>query len=77
MKWQDESEYRLAIPLPKDEDWNTLLYHPEEITELYLGSAMTPGKKEQIVAAARKINPRIAVFDSSCDANKTLSFTAY
>jgi hypothetical protein len=77
LKWQHESEYRLAIPLPKGEDWNTLLYHPEEITELYLGSAMTPGKKEQIVAAAKELNPRIAVFNGSCDANKTLTFTAY
>ena len=43
LKWQHESEYRLAIPLGEDEEpYDTLLYHPEEITEIYLGLAIYP-----------------------------------
>jgi Protein of unknown function (DUF2971) len=44
---QFESEYRLVIPVRANEDWSALLYHPEEITELYLGSAMTKDQGRQ------------------------------
>ena len=32
LEWEHESEYRLAILLRQGEVWNTLAYHPEEIT---------------------------------------------
>jgi hypothetical protein len=57
LEWEHESEYRLAIPLRRGEkEWDTLPYHPEEITEMYLGLAMTketrltlsPGPKRSI-----------------------------
>jgi hypothetical protein len=52
LDWDHESEYRLAIPLRQGEDWNTLPYHPEEITELYLGLAMTTENEEEIIGKA-------------------------
>jgi len=65
LQWKHESEYRLAIPLAEgEEDWTTLPYHPEEITELYLGIAMTPEDKTEIVGKAKALNPSIAVFQA-------------
>jgi Protein of unknown function (DUF2971) len=65
LKWKHENEYRLAIPLAEgEEDWTTLPYHPEEITELYLGMATTPENKAEIVGKAKALNPRIAVFQA-------------
>ncbi len=65
LKWEHESEYRLAIPLAKGEDdWTTLPYHPEEITELYLGMAMTPEDKAEIVDKAKALNPSMAVYQT-------------
>ena len=65
LKWKHESEYRLAIPLAKgEEDWTTLPYHPEEITELYLGMAMTPEDKTEIVDMAKALNPDIVVYQA-------------
>jgi hypothetical protein len=63
LKWEYEGEYRLAIPLgPDEEPWETLKYHPEEITELYLGLAMENADKADIVAKAKGLNPDIVVF---------------
>lgn len=75
LPWQYEGEYRLAIPLRKGEPpWNTLKYHPEEITELYLGLAMTKEDKDDIVAKAKALNPEIAIFQAARDANTSLIF---
>lgn len=63
-----ESEYRHAIPLGEgEEDYRTQPFHPEEITELYLGSAMTDADKQEIGAMARAINPQIAVSQAKRD----------
>jgi hypothetical protein len=63
LKWAHEGEYRLAIPLGQDEaPWETLQFHPEEITELYLGLAMENADKAAILAKARALNADIAVF---------------
>lgn len=62
LKWKHENEYRLAIPIRPGENWDTLPYHPEEVTELYLGRAMTNQNKEEIVDTAKAVNPVIKVF---------------
>jgi hypothetical protein len=63
LKWAHESEYRLEIPLRKNETpWNTDPYHPEEITELYLGFAMEKADAERIVDMALAVNPHIEIF---------------
>ena len=63
LDWQHEGEYRLAIPIRKDEEpWITLPYHPEEITELYLGLEMEKSDIEDIVGKARDVNPDIAIY---------------
>jgi hypothetical protein len=60
-----EGEYRLAIPLGEgEEDYRVLAYHPEEISELYLGAAMKETDKREIIATAKALNPAIAVFPS-------------
>lgn len=75
LKWQHESEYRLAIPLGKNEKpYDTLSYHPEEITEMYLGHAMGPKDREMIVAKARTINRDIAIFQAKCRAAGAIAF---
>ena len=75
LPWRHEGEFRLAIPLRKGEPpWNTLPYHPEEITELYLGCAMTQEDKEEIVFKAKALNPEIAIFQASRDAETKLTF---
>ena len=76
LDWAHEGEYRLAIPIVgRDErPWNTLLYYPEEITELYLGLAMDNGDLTQIVSMARAINPDIAVFQARREADGKLGF---
>lgn len=65
LKWQHESEYRLLIPIVGGQDWNTQPYHPEEITELYLGLAMAKEKRELIVRMAKAVNPNIVIFQTS------------
>ncbi|MCP3447349.1 DUF2971 domain-containing protein [Bradyrhizobium sp. CCGUVB14] len=68
LPWQHEGEYRLAIPIaPGEEPWNTLPYHPEEITELNLGAAMTDADKQDIVAKAKAVNAQIKVFQAKKD----------
>jgi len=63
LKWAHESEYRLEIPLRKNEEpWNTDPYHPEEIVELYLGLAMEKADADRIVGIALAVNPNIAIF---------------
>jgi hypothetical protein len=74
-KWEYESEYRLAIPIRADgQEWNTLPYLPEEISELYLGHKMPDETKNEIVGLAQAVNPKIAIFDTSIGGNGRLSF---
>jgi Protein of unknown function (DUF2971) len=74
LDWQYESEYRLAIPLGHGEkDWNTLAYHPDEITEIYLGAKMTAESKTEMIGLAQAVNSHIKIFDMFYDANGNLS----
>lgn len=73
--WRHEAEYRLAIPLRKGEPpWDVLKYHPEEITEIYLGLAMTMEDKEDIVSKAKTLNPDISIFQVARGADTKLTF---
>jgi hypothetical protein len=75
LKWQHECEYRLAIPLGKDEEpYDTMSYHPEEITEIYLGLAMDKADKDDIAAKARRVNPGIAIFQAKRDPKGVIVF---
>jgi|SRR5215467_14341247 len=74
LPYKFEKEYRLAIPVGEEGDWSTLPYHPEEITELYLGLAMATEGKQDIVAKAKAVNPNIAIFQVSRDAGRKLAF---
>jgi hypothetical protein len=75
LKWQHECEYRLAIPLGQDEEpYDTLPYHAEEITELYLGLAMEKADKDDIVAKAKAVNPDIAIFRVKRDPTSAIAF---
>ena len=75
LKWKDECEYRLAIPLGEDEEpYDTLPYYPEEIMEMYLGLAMTETDKADITAKARAVNPDITIFQAKRDADNAIVF---
>jgi hypothetical protein len=75
LKWKHEGEYRLVIPLrPGEKEWNTMRYHPEEITELYLGLSMMKENRDEITGSAKAVNPDIAIFQSFRGANQTLRF---
>jgi Protein of unknown function (DUF2971) len=75
LQWEYESEYRLAIPLGQGEEpYETLKFHPEEITELYLGLAIDEADKADIQAKAKALNPNIAVFQSKRDTHGKLAF---
>lgn len=75
LDWQHEGEFRLVIPIGKNEKpWNTLSYHPEEITELYLGLEMEKSDIKDIVGMARTVNRDIAIFRAKRDGNGKLFF---
>ena len=75
LDWRHEGEYRLTIPIaPGEEQWNTLPYHPEEITELYLGADITEIDKQQIVALAKGVNASIKVFQASLSVDGKITF---
>ena len=63
LDWSYENEYRLAIPLmPGEKFWDTMGYHPDEISELYLGAMATKEFKNEIVKMAQAVNSKIEVF---------------
>jgi hypothetical protein len=75
LKWKHESEYRLAIALGKNEKpYDTLPYHPEEVTEMYLGLAMDKKDKDDIIAKAKALNPKIAIFQAKRDVKGAIAF---
>ena len=72
-----ESEYRLAIPLGEgEEDYRTLAYHPEEVTELYLGASTKAEDKADIIGKAKALNPKIAVFQAWRSDQGQITFAA-
>jgi hypothetical protein len=74
LKWEHEKEYRLAIPIIDGKNWNLMPYHPEEITELYLGAEIRDNAKRDIVGLAKSLNPNISIFQSRIHADKNISF---
>jgi hypothetical protein len=75
LKWKHEGEYRLSIPVGKNQlPWDTLPYHAEEITELHLGVAMEAGDRDEIIGLAKAVNPNIIVFRALRDADGKLRF---
>ena len=75
LAWQHEGEYRLAIPIGKDQPpWNTDPYYPEEITELYLGLEMGRSDIDDIVGKAGDINPDITIYRANRDCGRKLVF---
>jgi len=75
LQWQDEKEYRVAVPLREDEEpWETLSFHPEEIAELYLGAKMRLADMALIIRQARRINPAIAIFQTELGEKDDVAF---
>jgi hypothetical protein len=75
LKWKDECEYRLAIPLDEDEEpYETLPYYPEEITEMYLGLAMAETDNADITVKAKAVNPNIAIFQAKRGSDNAIVF---
>ncbi len=65
----------LAIPLEgMEKPYNTMSYHPEEVTEVYLVSQSCRKTKADIVAKAMSVNPDIAIFQVGRDAKDVIVF---
>lgn len=74
--WEHENEYRLAIPtLDGEAPWDKLPYHPEEITELYMGLAMDDNTWVEIVDMALAVNRAIIIYQAGRGAGGELQFT--
>jgi Protein of unknown function (DUF2971) len=67
LEWEYEQEYRLAIPVPRNADWNTMPYHPEEISELYFGANGSAQFETEIRELAKARNPEIRIFRACRD----------
>lgn len=65
LEWEFEQEYRLSAPLAPGENYDTLRYHPEEVSELYLGANMKLIEKEEVVELARSRNAGVEIFQAS------------
>lgn len=76
LKWEYENEQRLAIPVGHDGDWDTMSYHPEEISEIYLGANGNNAWKAEVIALAKSVNPNIIVKEMFHTGNGRL-FTRY
>lgn len=73
LDWEYEKEHRLAIPIfDNEENWNTLPYHPTEISKLYLGANIPNELKNEVIYLAKKINPHIRIFNSHLNNNKLI-----
>ena len=74
LRWQEESEYRLAIRLGEEEEpWDTLKYNPEEIVEMHLGCNIEPKIKEELANLAISVNSDILIFEVRCNSKGRLS----
>jgi hypothetical protein len=75
LEWEHENEYRLAIPMRQNEaPWNTRPYHPEELTELYLGLAMEKASIDRFIGMALAVNPNIVIFRAKRESDEKLGF---
>jgi hypothetical protein len=72
LEWKYENEYRLAIPTRAGEDWETLSFHPEEISEIYLGANATDAWKVEVSALSEAVNPHIAIYEMFYSAHGNL-----
>jgi hypothetical protein len=57
-------------------DWNAMPYHPEEISELYLGAKQPDALKAEIVTLAQAVNPAMSIFDVVLDWAGRVAFRA-
>jgi hypothetical protein len=75
--YEFEREYRLAIPVgEEEEDYRTLPYHPDDVTEVYLGASMTAADRADLIARAKAVNPKISVFQAKRGNSGDISFEA-
>jgi Protein of unknown function (DUF2971) len=75
-EWKHENEYRLVIALREGEKpWNTLSYHPKEITELYLDLEIKDVDALEILDMAWAVNPAIKAFQAQRCLNGKLQFS--
>ena len=77
LHYKFENEYQLVIPCDDEGDWSAWSYHPEEISELYLGLAIDPADRTDFVAKAKAVNPQIAIFQADRDKGKKLIFRQF
>ncbi|MEQ1789713.1 MAG: DUF2971 domain-containing protein [Rickettsiales bacterium] len=74
-EWEYEGEYRLATPVYPCENWETMTFHPEEISELYLGANISDTSRVKFITLAKSINQNILVFQTNSNSDGRLSFS--
>jgi hypothetical protein len=74
LPYKFETEYRFAMPFGQEGDWEPASYYPEELTALYLGMAMDNADKSEIIAKAKAVNSKVAIFQADRDSNHKLVF---
>jgi len=64
--WSYEAEERIYVPweVAEGKSASHLSFYPEELAELYLGCRASEAFKSEIVAAAKAVNERIAVYQA-------------
>lgn len=77
LKWQHEKEYRLCIPVMREKDWDVLSFHPEEISELYLGATINDAIRTEIVHLTKSTNPEILILQSVRSTGGQISFCKF
>jgi hypothetical protein len=62
-EWEDEGEYRLVIFPGAGEQFSlTIPFHPEEVSELYLGPRITGEVEAEVEVLAKALNPEIEIY---------------
>jgi hypothetical protein len=64
--WSYEEELRIVDPhgVPPEQSASFLNFYPNELCEMYLGCRADLAFRSEIMAAARKLNSDVAIFDS-------------
>ena len=67
--WSYEEELRIDIPhgVPAGQEAIFLKFYPNELAELYLGCRVDQAFRSEITAAARQLNPDVAIFDAALE----------
>lgn len=70
--WNYEEELRIVIPgeVKEGHDASYLKFDPRELKEVFLGCRAPIEFKQQVIAAARSLNPNLKIFEAALDSKR-------